>query len=113
MFRELVFVFSVASFIVRLFSVLLFRFVLFDYSVFDYLIIPEYFSVLIRELYSRYFNPHNNNHPAVNKHSTADSTIFILVKEARAYYYHRHSGISEPISPYRLSRRRDTSPPDH
>ncbi len=38
--------------------------------------------------------PVNKNHPAVNKHHTADSTILVLVKEARAYYHHRHSGIS-------------------
>jgi hypothetical protein len=49
---------------------------LFDYSVFDYSV---YFSVLILELYSRYFDPHKQNHPAVNKHRTADSTILVLV----------------------------------
>jgi hypothetical protein len=55
---------------------------LFDYSVFDYLV---YLSVLILELYSRHFNPLNNNHPVVNKHNTTESTIFVLVWEARAY----------------------------
>jgi hypothetical protein len=50
----------------------------FDYSVFDYSV---YFFVLILELYSRYFDPYltYNNHPAVNNHQTADSTIFVLV----------------------------------
>jgi hypothetical protein len=50
---------------------------LFD-SVFNYAV---YFSVLILELYSRYLNPYliYNNHPAVNKHHTVDSTIFVSV----------------------------------
>jgi hypothetical protein len=51
---------------VKLFSVWFF-----NYSV--------YFEVLILELYSRYFDPHNNNHPAVNKHNTPECTIFVLV----------------------------------
>jgi hypothetical protein len=53
---------------VQLFSVQLFV-----YSV--------YFSVLIMELYSRYFNPYftsTNNHLKVNKHHTSDSAIFCL-----------------------------------
>jgi hypothetical protein len=49
---------------------------LFSVGLLDYSV---YFSVLILELYSKYFNPHNNNQPAVNKHHTADSTIFELV----------------------------------
>jgi hypothetical protein len=45
------------------------------------------FSVLILKMYSKYFNPHNNNHLASQQtwyHKTAPS--FVLVKEARAYY---------------------------
>jgi hypothetical protein len=31
----------------------------------------------------------------VNKHHTADCTDFVLVKERRTYYDHRHSGLDE------------------
>jgi hypothetical protein len=59
-----------------LFDCCLSCFILFDFIVqlfmFDNSV---YFSVLILELYSRYFDPLNNNHLAVNKHHTADSTI--------------------------------------
>ncbi len=70
-------------------------FLLFDYCSFCFFFVDYYsvyFSVLILELYSRYFDPLNYNHPAVNKHHRADSTIFVLVLEARPYYHHRHSG---------------------
>ncbi len=81
---------SVTAFVLfivnSLFNYFSFRFLLFDYSV--------YFSILILELYSRYFDPLNNNHAAVDKHHTADNTIFVLVQEARAYYHHRHGWIS-------------------
>jgi hypothetical protein len=62
--------------LVRSFSIVRFS-TLFD-SVFNYSV---YFSVLILELYSRYLNPYliYNNHPAVNKHHTVDSTIFVSV----------------------------------
>jgi hypothetical protein len=40
------------------------QFDLFDYPVFDYSIIQFFFSVLILKLYSKYFDPHINNHPA-------------------------------------------------
>ncbi len=52
----------------------------FDYSEFDYSV---YFSVLIQELYSRYFDHYHyfifNNQPTINKHHTANSAIFVLV----------------------------------
>jgi hypothetical protein len=78
MFSESVHVFLIVSFFVRLLFVLLFfcsaHFVrLFSVRLFDY------FSVLILKLYSRYFDPHDYNHQAVNKHHTPDSTIFVLV----------------------------------
>jgi hypothetical protein len=58
-----------------------FYYSVFDYSVFDYSV---YFSVLILELYSRYFDPYfiyiqYINNLAVNEHHTADSAIFVLV----------------------------------
>jgi hypothetical protein len=40
-------------------------------------------SVLIPEMYSRYFDPLNINHEAVNKHHTADRAIFCLSIGAR------------------------------
>jgi hypothetical protein len=58
--------FSVTFHLLFDFHSLLFCFVqsvLFDYSVFNYLFI-QVFSVLVLELYSRYFDPHNNNHLA-------------------------------------------------
>jgi hypothetical protein len=94
MFSETVFSLFVASFVGCMLLILLFfcSIRLFSVSLFDY---PVYFCVQILELYSRYFIPiHNNNHPPVNKHHTSDSTIFVLVYEVRAYYHHRHSGIS-------------------
>jgi hypothetical protein len=86
--------FSDAAFVLFIVSLLFnccsFHFLLFD-LLFDYSV---YFSILILELYSMYFDPLNNNHPAVNKHHTADCTIFVLVQEARSFYHHRHGWIS-------------------
>ncbi len=77
---------------------------LFDYSVFDYFV---YLSVLILELYSRHFNPLNNNHPVLNKHHTTDSIIFVLVWEQEPITIIDIEGCLEQISPYGLSRRQD------
>jgi hypothetical protein len=53
----------------------------FDYLIFDY----SFFFVLILEMCSRYFNPHNNNHLESKITSyTRPSPVFVLVQEARA-----------------------------
>ncbi len=51
------------------------------------------------------FNPHNNNHLAVNKHCTSDSAIFCLsIGSESLLPSYTLVEYPEPISPCRLSR---------
>ncbi len=56
-----------------------------------------YFSVLILELYSRYFDPLSTNNQK--------APSFVVVQEGRAYYQHRHQWISGTNFSIQVKRR--------
>jgi hypothetical protein len=68
------------------------------------------FSVLILDMYSRYLIPSYTIHQAVNKHHTADGTIFCLsIRSERPITIIDIERYPEPISPNGFSRRRDNT----
>jgi hypothetical protein len=70
----------------------------FDYSV--------YFCVLILESYSRYFDPINNNHPAVKTSYSRQHHLSLSIGSEIPITIIDIVGYSEPISPFGLSRQR-------
>ncbi len=87
------------------FSALFNSVLLFDYSVFE---LFRVFSVLILELYSRYFNP-TLQQPSGSQLTSYSRQhhLCLSIESERPITIIDIEGYPEPISPYGLSRRRD------